>query len=454
MKKVAIIIDNPLRDLEGLVLLAASLATKHIEVYLIGMYDQDFDVIANNIDLVVFNYLRKNNVERFKRFKKKGIKVGVLDTEGAGEKDDNAYANVISQTGLSEYLDFFCCWGSGQYKALLKRRLISKERLFETGNPRYDFCSQKYTSFYISKNIKDFSLINTNFPLANRKFSNNEQAELNNFIKIGYSKDAAKFRLSETKKTFLKMKEFLKELIEQFQNESFVLRPHPFEDSKPYSNLLVFDNVSLNTSGSSMRQISNCKNLIHLNCLTSIEAFMMNKKALSPAWISSKELEVPLAQMVSINFSSKEDFFEHFLDISTKTRDLKKDFKIRNEIEKRFHKIDGKANQRVCDAILAALKMDLIEIRDPKISIFSRLKDILVLFLGYRSYFFIYNLFVEKKNEDSKSFRHAEVKNILDKLKDINDHFGGLTCDFPNTDIDIGFKSRLSSNRAIKIFKR
>ena len=71
---------------------------------------------------------------------------------------------------------------------------------------------------------------------------------------------------------------------------------------------------------------------------------MMNKKALSPAWISSKELEVPLAQMVSINFSSKEDFFEHFLDISTKTRDLKKDFKIRNEIEKRFHKIDGKAN--------------------------------------------------------------------------------------------------------------
>ena len=71
MKKVAIIIDNPLRDLEGLVLLAASLATKHIEVYLIGMYDQDFDVIANNIDLVVFNYLRKNNVERFKRFKKK-----------------------------------------------------------------------------------------------------------------------------------------------------------------------------------------------------------------------------------------------------------------------------------------------------------------------------------------------------------------------------------------------
>ena len=46
-------------------------------------------------------------MERFKRFKKKGIKVGVLDTEGAGEKDDNAYANVISQTGLSEYLDFF-----------------------------------------------------------------------------------------------------------------------------------------------------------------------------------------------------------------------------------------------------------------------------------------------------------------------------------------------------------
>ena len=71
MKKVAIIIDNPLRDLEGLVLLAASLATKHIEVYLIGMYDQDFDVIANNIDLVVFNYLRKIMWRDLKGSKKK-----------------------------------------------------------------------------------------------------------------------------------------------------------------------------------------------------------------------------------------------------------------------------------------------------------------------------------------------------------------------------------------------
>ena len=130
MKRVGIIIDNPLRDLEGLVLLAARLAMKDVEVYLIGMYEQDFDVIANNIDLVIFNYLRKNNMERFKRFKKKGIRVGVLDTEGAGEKDDIAYANVISQTGLSKYLDFFCTWGSGQYEALLNRRLISKERLF------------------------------------------------------------------------------------------------------------------------------------------------------------------------------------------------------------------------------------------------------------------------------------------------------------------------------------
>ena len=169
------------------------------------------------------------------------------------------------------------------------------------------------------------------------------------------------------------MKKFLKELIEQFKNESFVLRPHPFEDSEPYSDLLVFDNVALNTSGSSMKQISNCKNLIHLNCLTSIEAFMMNKPALSPAWISSEELEVPLAKLVSINFSSKDEFFTKFLNISSKTRDPGKDFKIRDEIEKRFCKIDGKANERVCNAILAALGMNLIEVRNSKNKYFLKI---------------------------------------------------------------------------------
>src|SRR3979411_3101357 len=81
---VCLIVDNPLRDLEGLVLLGRELATRGVKVTLVPMYEQGFDVPALQPDLVLLNYTRPNNADLIKAYKRAGILVGILDTEGMG----------------------------------------------------------------------------------------------------------------------------------------------------------------------------------------------------------------------------------------------------------------------------------------------------------------------------------------------------------------------------------
>ena len=50
---VCLLVDNPLRDLEGLVLLGWQLAAKGATVTLVPMYEQGFDVPALRPDLVL-----------------------------------------------------------------------------------------------------------------------------------------------------------------------------------------------------------------------------------------------------------------------------------------------------------------------------------------------------------------------------------------------------------------
>ena len=80
--RVCLVVDNPLRDLDGIVLLGWTLAQKGAEVFLVPMYQQAFEVAALLPDLVLVNYLRPNNRRLVEAYSKGGILVGVLDTEG------------------------------------------------------------------------------------------------------------------------------------------------------------------------------------------------------------------------------------------------------------------------------------------------------------------------------------------------------------------------------------
>src|SRR6202012_5957351 len=138
---VCLVVDNPLRDLEGLVLLGRELARRGATATLVPMYEQGFDVPALRPDLVLLNYTRPNNADLIKSYKRAGILVGVLDTEGIRGKNPDQFAKMVKTVGCTELVDLYCVWGQAQHAAFLRHGTVPEKLLHATGCPRYDFCA-------------------------------------------------------------------------------------------------------------------------------------------------------------------------------------------------------------------------------------------------------------------------------------------------------------------------
>ena len=115
MKRVCLVVDHPLRDLDGLVLLGAHLASRGVEVFLVPMYDKH-EIWLLRPDLVLLNYLRYAHGGFLKACHAADVAVGVLDTEG-GERVDFAMFAAQVEPFLPG-VRLYCVWGRAQYKAL------------------------------------------------------------------------------------------------------------------------------------------------------------------------------------------------------------------------------------------------------------------------------------------------------------------------------------------------
>ena len=80
--KIALVVDNPKRDLRGLCITAAALMEHWHEVYIVPMYQQGYEVPLIAPDCVVVNYARPANEALLHTYNLLGYHVAVLDTEG------------------------------------------------------------------------------------------------------------------------------------------------------------------------------------------------------------------------------------------------------------------------------------------------------------------------------------------------------------------------------------
>ena len=74
--------DNPNRDLPGLVLVANKLVKNGCQCYLVPSNLRDSEVFRLNPDFVLVNHIRSINDDFVSHLFQLNIKVGVLDTEG------------------------------------------------------------------------------------------------------------------------------------------------------------------------------------------------------------------------------------------------------------------------------------------------------------------------------------------------------------------------------------
>lgn len=444
-QKICLIVDNPLRDLDGLVLLAWHFAQHNFQVWLVPMYDQAFDIRAIRPDFVLLNYVRNNNLQHVYAYLQEGIKVGVLDTEGTGGKTPEEFAKLVGSSGGAQHLDLYCTWGSSQATALETAGVVSANRIFITGCPRYDFCAEPWRDALPRPQIKPgYVLINTNFPIVNPRYSAGSQDEFKTMLSAGFDAEFAAQYIADARQAHQGMVKLIDELCKSFPSQQFVLRPHPFESRDSYEGLSQHTNFQIRQEGTSLEWLNQCSLLVHLNCSTAVEASMLGKPAISPAWLDTPALRVPGPHQVSEHAASVQALKEMFAVPSpAKTQ----------QIERVYHSIDGQSSARTVHAVMWALGQSNRVTGAPLPSSKFRLIWRIRSFLGARLAMWVERQFANSaltQKKSSKLFNVSQIQQLLNRINNVAPDNARHASAIPVEQMKVA-SARLASGNAICI---
>ena len=253
---VVIIVDHPLRELGGSVLIANELALQGVRVVLVPMAFQQEAVFEIAPDLVLINYIRQNNVEFIQKMFRAGIKVSLLDTEGGFYGDLSKYTKILCQKdGVLSKLESVFAWGHKMRDYWVQDIGLKPAQVKLTGIARFDLYHPtwltkikfKRTEPYLVDH-KKVLLFNTKVAMANPQFQSlkNEQKL---YLKLGFT-EAEVAQIYQQGLGFInEFTHLIKQTTEHFNKEIIILRPHPHENIEMYrSKMKSLDQVHVNRS--------------------------------------------------------------------------------------------------------------------------------------------------------------------------------------------------------------
>jgi surface carbohydrate biosynthesis protein len=363
-KRVALIVDNPYRDLPGLVLVATRLCQQGVTCYLVPFNLQNHEISFLTPDFVLLNYLRKTNESFAWYLTKLGIGFGILDTEGAVYQSLDAFAwTMATNPYVRKQASVFCSWGPRFAEHASSAGWYGADQMIVTGSPRFDYYAAPWrqAALRVTADTGRYGsglvLVNGSFPIANPQFQSPE-AEVEMYVKhFGMDRRDVLASQRSQRGAMLELVALVNRLAERFSRVAFVYRPHPFENLSTYKRLLKRrDNLRLIKSGTVDGWILRSRAVIQWSCSTAIEAAIAGVPALSPAWIPARAQ--PLAESVSVLCVSEDELTQTLESI------LEHRFQPSEAIGKRlvrlikewFFQIDGRAHERVADGILRSLE--------------------------------------------------------------------------------------------------
>ncbi|WP_411037476.1 surface carbohydrate biosynthesis protein [Shinella sp. BYT-45] len=357
---VALVVDNPKRDLRGTVLTAYQLAKRGCRTAIVPMYAQGYDLPLLAPNVVLLNYIRQSNEELARSYRALGIRLAVMDTEGGilsrkGLREPNTWAGSLRDAGLAVLVDDYFFWGEAVREAFLANSGMLPEQLHLTGCPRYDLCAPPWNAA-LAYRRSGFVLVNTNFSAINPAFTRSSAAEKQIFRSLGWSDAYISRWFEELEGVFPRYLDEVEAMARAMPQQAVVVRPHPFEDQERYRRRFAgVPNIEVDGSGDVLNMIHEAKCVVHLNCGTSVDALLQRKVPVSLEYLNTELLldHTPLPSRLSLRPRSREELVEAVKGLVEGRTAFDHDAAFA-EIEPWFYRADGAAAERVA-SVLAAL---------------------------------------------------------------------------------------------------
>ena len=312
-------------------------------------------------DVIVLPHARRKwDSGFFRRFFKAGIRVVVLDTEGAVEDQRWLQQSLIQDTAVRDRIGAYLCWGSRVSSALIGAGLFREDQVRITGCPRMDYYAPPWRDTALrmtdkdAAGLTDFVLFNCNFVIANPRPSIADalRREIATFDDPKLS-GTYEQRKSANSEALNGMIDLANELSSRFPEQDFVVRPHPYEGLGVYrERLQPRPNLHLRAEGTVDGWLLRAKAMIHRNCSTAVEASFMAVPALAPKWLPA-DATVPMSDACSIHFERSDELTRSLQGILEGR--FEAPVRIRESVERitseLFYRNDGEAHRRVADVL-------------------------------------------------------------------------------------------------------
>lgn len=267
MKKIAISIENKVRELDGVIWLTLNLINSNHEV-VIGPHESLISSL-HRLHPDVFMPTRGVNLNKMDEA---GIAIFHILTEGLRIKPNRKILCRFSE--VQSHAHKYLFWGEDQ--AIAEGSLLYNSDIYEiTGHPRFDLLRDELIGMYhasanrLNRQFGNYVLVNTNFGYNNGYLLEDSFG--------GFALDSKFAGLGENK--------FLEESVHQHAmmaavsylamrlNSDIILRPHPGEDDVTYKrNFDMYDNVHVIREGDVRDWICGAGVVIHHDCTTGVES--------------------------------------------------------------------------------------------------------------------------------------------------------------------------------------
>ncbi|PAW77370.1 MAG: hypothetical protein B9S32_11515 [Verrucomicrobia bacterium Tous-C9LFEB] len=385
--KIGLVVDNPYRDLPGMVLLARELALQGACCHLIPYNLRDTEVWSLAPDFLLLNFLRKINEDWTLRLVEADLPFGVLDTEGSvfspiptWAVDDLATAEHILDKNQPEIIDYlvtvarkaeirqsvacYLAWSQGVKDFLVSHGLYNANQVKVTGSPRTDMLTPRFRaaaqkiSNYAEDYPKPLVLINASFPTANPAFLTAQQ-EIDLMVKaFKYNRKFCEDSVKTQTVSLRGIARMANDLAQAFPQATFILRPHPFESTNTYTFLLDDrPNLKLIKMGTVDGWLQRASALIQVGSSTAVEASVLSVPVFTPGWLPL-HVPVPVSTLASVeaaDIESMKSYLFKVLHNQYEPTAEKKD-QIQQAIAQSYGPIDGLAYQRAAHEILAVCR--------------------------------------------------------------------------------------------------
>ena len=305
-------------------------------------------------------------VKSFRRLEDLGFNILAWCEEGLVYRDRDAYLHERVAPAAFKRVDAFFAWGRVQRDDMRLAVKDGAEKIWETGNPRFDLLRPELRGLYrtqadaLKAQHGDFILINTNFGRFNHFYgASGVMDTLRKRGSIRHADDEAFFTqwIAFLGKIYHAFREMVPQLAQAFPDRTIVVRPHPSEDHDNWRQLAQgMPNVKVIYEGAAIPWILAGAVSIHNSCTTGLEAALLDRPVIAYQPLKSETYDSFLPNRVSVEAVTSNELIDrvrHALG-GTLAAPLAVDDAVRADVKRYVASMDGpQATERVVQQLLA-----------------------------------------------------------------------------------------------------